>query len=76
MLLSKAAPALVSLGIGAGEKTAGAAKGKGEESQLEKKIGELITVLNREQTININIDGGKVATATIKHGPLVKSGQS
>lgn len=76
VLLSKAAPALVSLGIGAGEKTAGAAKGKGEESQLEKKIGELITVLNREQTININIDGGKVATATIKHGPKVQTATS
>ena len=74
VLLSKAAPALVSLGIGGGEKTVGAAKSAAEESQLEKRIGELITTLNKGQTIVINIDGGKVATATIKHAFIIVTG--
>lgn len=73
MLLSKAAPALVSLGISAGEKTVGGAKSAAEESQLEKRIGELITTLNKEQTVVINIDGDKITTVTMKKATLGKT---
>lgn len=66
IMLSKAAPALVSLGIGAGEKTAGAAKGKSEEGSMaavEKKLDELIAAVKAGG--NVYMDSNKVGRAQV-----------
>ena len=67
LALSAAAPALVSLGIGGGEKTAGEAKKEGEKSSLETKLGALITAIEKGHIVNVSIDGSKIATANIKY---------
>ena len=59
VLLSKAAPGLVSLGMGGETKSAGEAKGKGEKSSLEEKIDNLVTELSKNQVINVKV-GEKV----------------
>lgn len=63
-VVSKIAPSIVSTS----EKTAGAARGTAEESQLEKRIDELVTAINKGHIININIDGAKIATVTQTYG--------
>jgi hypothetical protein len=66
MLLSKAAPALVSLGIGGDSKSAGEAKGKGEEGSMaavEAKLTELITVVKAGG--NVYLDSNKVGRAQL-----------
>lgn len=66
VLLSKAAPALVSLGIGGEEKSAGEAKGKSEEGSLaavEAKLAELITVVRAGG--NVYLDTNKVGRAQV-----------
>lgn len=65
VLLSKAAPALVSLGIGGENKSAGEAKGKEKQSALEDKLDALITELSKNQVINFRLNEKVFAEATI-----------
>jgi hypothetical protein len=77
VLLSKAAPALVALGIGGKEeKTAGTAKKEGEGSMaaLEAKFDTLIELVKQGTTINL--DGTKIATSVGRNLPLVTTGTS
>lgn len=67
VLLSKAAPGLVSLGMGGENKSAGEAKKEGEKSSLETKLGALITAIEKGHIVNVSIDGSKIATANIKY---------
>lgn len=77
MLLSKAAPALVSLGIGGDSKSAGEAKGKSEEggmASLEAKFDTLIALVKQGTTINL--DGTKIATSVNRNLPRVQTASS
>lgn len=74
VLLSKAAPALVSLGIGGNSKSAGEAKGKSEEggmAALEAKFDTLIELVRQGTTINL--DGSKIATSVNRNLPKVQT---
>ncbi len=76
MLLSKAAPALVSLGIGGEKKTAGAAKGKAEEGSMAavaQKMDVLIE-LARKGTV-VMLDGKVLATSNSQNQKQVLSNQ-
>lgn len=76
VLLSKAAPALVSLGIGGGEKTAGAAKKQGEEGSMTavaQKLDVLIE-LARKGTV-VMLDGKVLATSNAQNQKQVLSNQ-
>jgi hypothetical protein len=77
VLLSKAAPALVSLGIGGNNKSAGEAKGKSEEggmANLEAKFDTLIALVKQGTTINL--DGTKIATSVNRNLPRVQTASS
>lgn len=74
VLLSKAAPALVSLGIGGSNKSAGEAKGKEKEGSmaaLETKFDTLIELVRQGTTINL--DGTKIATSVNRNLPKVQT---
>ena len=70
VLLSKAAPALVSLGIGGENKSAGEAKGKGEGGvdALIQKVDTLVTELTKGKPVQIMLDGKVAATAIVGGG--------
>ena len=73
VLLSKAAPALVSLGIGGENKSAGEAKGKEKEGSmaaLEAKFDTLIELVKQGTTINL--DGTKISTSVNRNLPKVQ----
>ena len=77
VLLSKAAPGLVSLGIGGDSKSAGEAKGKSEEggmASLEAKFDTLIALVRQGTTINL--DGTKIATSVNRNLPRVQTASS
>ena len=66
VLLSKAAPALVSLGIGGESKSAGEAKGKAEEGSLagvEAKLDALVAAVKAGG--NVYMDSNKVGKAQV-----------
>ena len=66
LALSAAAPALVSLGIGGGEKSVGESKSKAEEGSLaavEAKLTELIAVVKTGG--NVYLDSNKVGRAQL-----------
>ena len=72
ILLSKAAPGLVTLGIGGEQKSAGAAKKKGEEGSLaavEAKLDTLINVV--KQGTAIYLDGKQISTSVSRNLPAV-----
>jgi hypothetical protein len=76
VMLSKAAPALVSLGIGAGGKTAGAAKGTAEEGSMAavaQKLDVLIE-LAKKGTV-VKLDGKVLATSNVNTMKTVSSNQ-
>ena len=56
VLLAAVAPKLASIGIGGEKKSAEKAKGKGEGSDLEKKIEQLITAINKGHIVNVKLD--------------------
>jgi hypothetical protein len=70
VLLSKAAPALVSLGIGGENKSAGEAKEKGEGGvdALIQKVDTLVTELTKGKPVQIMLDGKVAATAIVGGG--------
>jgi len=70
VLLSKAAPALVSLGIGGENKSAGEAKGKGEGGvdALIQKVATKVTELTKGRPVQIMLDGKVAATAIVGGG--------
>lgn len=73
VLLSKAAPALVSLGIGGENKSAGEAKGKEKEGSiaaLEAKFDTLIEIVKQGTTITL--DGAKISTSVNRNLPKVQ----
>jgi hypothetical protein len=64
VLLSKAAPGLVSLGIGGENKSAGEAKGKSEEGGMAALTEQFKTLIELvKQGTTINLDGTKIATS-------------
>lgn len=76
LLLSKAAPALVSLGIGGEKKTAGEAKGKADEGSmgaLVQKMDVLIEVAKRGTVVKL--DGKVLATSNANVMKTVTSNQ-
>lgn len=76
VLLSKAAPALVSLGIGGEKKTAGEAKGKADEGSmaaLVQKMDVLIEVAKRGTVVKL--DGKVLATSNANVMKTVTSNQ-
>jgi len=76
VLLSKAAPALVSLGIGGEKKTAGEAKGKADEGSmaaLVQKMDVLIEVAKRGTVVKL--DGKVLATSNANLTKTVTSNQ-
>ena len=73
VLLSKAAPALVSLGIGGENKSAGEAKGKEKEGSiaaLEAKFDTLIELVKQGTTITL--DGAKISTSVNRNLPKIQ----
>lgn len=70
VLLSKAAPALVSLGIGGENKSAGEAKKEGTKSSLEEKVEKLVTAIEKGHIVNVTVDKKVLAKATISYVPL------
>jgi hypothetical protein len=70
VLLSKAAPGLVSLGMGGENKSAGEAKGKGEGGvdALIQKVDTLVTELTKGRPVQIMLDGKVAATAIVGGG--------
>ena len=76
ILLSKAAPALVTLGIGGGGKTAGEAKGKADEGSMAavaQKLDVLIEVARRGTVVKL--DGKVLATSNANVMKTVTSNQ-
>lgn len=76
VLLSKAAPALVSLGIGGGGKTAGEAKGKADEGSMAavaQKLDVLIELARRGTVVKL--DGKVLATSNANVMKTVTSNQ-
>jgi hypothetical protein len=69
VLLASVAPKLASIGIGGEKKSAGEAKGKGEGSDLEKKIEQLITAINKGHIVNVKLDKKVLAQASIRYIP-------
>ena len=73
VLLSKAAPALVSLGIGGENKSAEKAKGKEKEGSiaaLEAKFDTLIEIVKQGTTITL--DGAKISTSVNRNLPKIQ----
>ena len=69
VLLAAVAPKLASIGIGGEKKSAEKAKGKGEGSDLEKKIEQLITAINKGHIVNVKLDKKVLAQASIRYIP-------